>query len=105
MRFSKTQSAFHVIPIIITVFMSTNGAFAQSDRSLKIESSSKSSSSHRVILSNALLREWVVCWGLNSEGTPLAKGESLVKGRFVEVMIMSREHHEDITKFYCEYRK
>lgn len=91
--------------LICLCFLPVQSHAESSSEEIKIESTSKSSSSHRVILSNVTLGQWVVCWGMDDSGTPLAKGDALVKGTFVEVMVRSSEHHEEISRFFCEYEK
>ncbi len=101
----KLNSPSNLPRCFLTMFLLFYSLPIQSQEKIKIESTSKSSSSHRVILSNVTLDRWVVCWGMDNNGIPLAKGEALVKGTFVEVMVRSTEHHEKISKFFCEYEE
>ena len=60
---------------------------------------------HEVIVGNADKGRWVVCWGMSKDDIPLAKGSSLVQGKFVAVRVKSEQHDSEIKQFYCEYEK
>lgn len=95
----------YAIALAFLTFSFVPGHAEDSTQGLNVLSSSKSSSSHRVIVGNVKEGKWVVCWGLGGDGTPLAKGMALVKGKFVEVMIRAGEHHNSVVNYYCEYEE
>lgn len=80
-------------------------ANAENAANLKVIRSSKISFAHGIIVSDIKWGQWAVCWDLGSDGTPLGKGSTFVKGKFVEIMIISQTHHDVIVDFSCEYER
>lgn len=69
---------------------------------IKVLSVDKTIGSHRVMVGNIEKLRWVICYGLDEKGIPLAKNHSLVKSKYTAVYLSSRKYHNEIINYECE---
>jgi hypothetical protein len=62
----------------------------------------KNTAAHNVMVGNVKKGSWVVCYGLDTNGIPLAKNTSLVKSKYTAVHLRSTKFHDEIVKYECE---
>lgn len=62
----------------------------------------KNTAAHNVMVGNVKKGSWVICYGLDTNGVPLAKRTSLVKSKYTVVNVRSTKYHNKIVKYECE---